>query len=1619
MIFLSYKEPLLLTKDSPQDSMEQENLNIQETTQENGYENSLRNNSVAGTGGNLPPPPFEDNRPENLEQKELISSIKSGPKDSSSNLDQNLEQHNASNIEEVGDAEINYSTDKSLDLPDPEIPEIEDHSNGDFQLEESNVVETTPPPPTGIVPPPNEDIGNNSEIAPFVLSDNVEAPSNEESNASEGDFSMLFSEYNNLQTYAEGRQAEMNGGIDQQKEQIFQSGEREKAAVGQHIQSEIQRIRDAYNDTLTGISATKDYIKNNILSARTTKIAEVNSNADLEIERVNTLFSQKKDALRSKAQTHSQDLNLFKQKEGQLVRTKSMNNANRVNTTITNTASAYTDREGYEDLEQEFKQNSGGLIQDLIRSGNEIQDYIQKGSENVHNGINSDLQATEQDLENMRLEVVANINEQRRQAIEQLTNAGEDLLASIDQETEETLAAILTHQQEQEQYLTEMGDGANSSIDQLVSDAQLNLESRKTEIATHCDAFVLQVEELGWHSDEMAEARADFDNALLSITTANLEYVTEVEAKLTAHSDTVFTEATSYSDQVVTTLTELRTNYETELSKKGDEVIAEMDKTVEEFNTELSTITSGIEPELDNKVNEQAANWATQVTDAKAEMTEKSQEGLKEQDGLLSDFSADVNSQFSKLDKTEDESFWDSVGDFFSAIGDFVVGVFEGIGMALGELWEGLKMILSSVTFWIVVGIIAAVVIVGVLIALAAGATLAAIGAALLAIGGVILQVVMVIGVIIGVAMASYYLYLMFTTPGLSARERGQLFGKALFEIGMAALDIGVFAKAKWFAKIGEWANIANKAGGWMNFLKLFNKVDDIETLVSIVNKVDNVAEILPLINKAQDATKLIRFLNEAEDVAQIIRYLGQAENMNSILSKVDDVGQLIQFINKVQDAKTLESLLGHVQSGSKLAALLEKVTNGTILERLFKTGKVTNADELLSLLNKVDNPDTLLNLLNSPKIANSAMLEAILATGKVNNADELTDILKHFDSGDDLLAFLRQSELDNIDEYARAMENGGDELSNVRTIEGRPVTIAFDELSSRAQELAQLLKNSEGETIRVASITPTDLVQLSKWFGREIGVLQSAHIDDLRLVIGTHDGILKGQVNIGEVFVLHTHPTFKSIPEHFALDLENASSRMEGVLDWNSQMTLFNKDGIVNATNPLDGSLNGLSPYHDIPFMNEAGDIVGFQKLEIKPDGVGGFDIKAVDDLKNVDDARNITTGGGGDDYARAITQNELKEELINPLRNDDGGINTVELKKLLDKLPEIEGTKESFLDFATKSMGGGDISIKPVGEVMEGATGASGAPVYLIIDNLTNQPVGILKKFPDQSEFARELSALSKLHSIPLDEVNAPKVLGTARTVDSGIMVTSLAPGKPVDELIQLIGKAKTEPERITAIENLKNSLKSNASALAELHTKPFGSGNEVSMSFIDKFANAINDMGQKILRMSNEGDIQFSSLTPENFSTNIDQLIADFKSNPGTSSIIHGDAHPGNFFYNADNGITFIDTPTLHFSLDGAGLPIGSAGRDYVNYIQKIELFAQKYNINLTNTEIKAIQDTFTDAYQAAKGAEITNESKLFFSVRGAMGEVMTAFNTRMQNPETFIQALSKLEDLLTSL
>lgn len=158
-----------------------------------------------------------------------------------------------------------------------------------------------------------------------------------------------------------------------------------------------------------------------------------------------------------------------------------------------------------------------------------------------------------------------------------------------------------------------------------------------------------------------------------------------------------------------------------------------------------------------------------------------------------------------------------------------------------------------------------------------------------------------------------------------------------------------------------------------------------------------------------------------------------------------------------------------------------------------------------------------------------------------------------------------------------------------------------FRKLSGSARHVIRQLE-ARG-WVRVAEILPEDLVEISRWFGKEIGVMQSPY-GTLRIVLGERTGILRRQIREGEVFVMHTHPVVRSESRHFTKDLANAGKQVEAVIDWSGNITYFSKTSIRNPIR-ADGVVEPLLGF-EAAFIDANGAIVGFGKVDIIDQAAG-----------------------------------------------------------------------------------------------------------------------------------------------------------------------------------------------------------------------------------------------------------------------------------------------------------------------------------------------------------------------------------------------------------------------------
>jgi hypothetical protein len=194
-------------------------------------------------------------------------------------------------------------------------------------------------------------------------------------------------------------------------------------------------------------------------------------------------------------------------------------------------------------------------------------------------------------------------------------------------------------------------------------------------------------------------------------------------------------------------------------------------------------------------------------------------------------------------------------------------------------------------------------------------------------------------------------------------------------------------------------------------------------------------------------------------------------------------------------------------------------------------------------------------------------------------------------------------------DDRVRGVAGVKPQLENVtESLDGVSYHNDVRRMSAEARHVIRQLE--ERGWVRVDSIRPEDAVAISKWFGKEIAIMQSPYAK-LRVVLGERRGFVEKHIADGEVFVLHTHPVAVSRKEHFGIDLANAGKHVEAVIDWSGQITYYSKTGIINPISPL-GFVEPLEGY-SAAFLDATGSIVGFARVDII-DGPTGAVVKVTE---------------------------------------------------------------------------------------------------------------------------------------------------------------------------------------------------------------------------------------------------------------------------------------------------------------------------------------------------------------------------------------------------------------------
>ena len=352
---------------------------------------------------------------------------------------------------------------------------------------------------------------------------------------------------------------------------------------------------------------------------------------------------------------------------------------------------------------------------------------------------------------------------------------------------------------------------------------------------------------------------------------------------------------------------------------------------------------------------------------------------------------------------------------------------------------------------------------------------------------------------------------------------------------------------------------------------------------------------------------------------------------------------------------------------------------------------------------------------------------------------------------------------------------------------------------------------------------------------------------------------------------------------------------------------------------------------------------------------------------------------------------------------RTPNGLVDPVALAQFIAQVPALDvsvpgGVQGALEAFTAAAVGNEQARLHAVGG--GAGKGQSGAPVYLVRDG-SDGIIAVAKIFPAVEELVRELSALDRLGADEFLTFRTPRVEGVAVVPlpdgPAGALIMSVAPGR---SLFDLIAQVRGAADRPAALAELHRAVTDAAVSLAELHGRPAGTGGRVDPGFL-RFNHGLAQretasVAQHALELRRLG-IDAAELV-----SRVDEAVAAGLASPGGSSIMHGDAHPGNIFWDPTHGVTLIDAPHSHFSIDGAGRPIGSAARDVANMMERLAHFGLE--ADLTQGEVARIRTAFSETYGRAGGPPIPPEALTAFTVRFAVRDVLDTLNE--------LQALSEL-------
>lgn len=256
----------------------------------------------------------------------------------------------------------------------------------------------------------------------------------------------------------------------------------------------------------------------------------------------------------------------------------------------------------------------------------------------------------------------------------------------------------------------------------------------------------------------------------------------------------------------------------------------------------------------------------------------------------------------------------------------------------------------------------------------------------------------------------------------------------------------------------------------------------------------------------------------------------------------------------------------------------------------------------------------------------------------------------------------------------------------------------------------------------------------------------------------------------------------------------------------------------------------------------------------------------------------------------------------------------------------------------------------------------------VYLV--DFKGKRIAVLKVFvKNDHEFLREVLSLRYLRESRLKDLHPVKAYGAAK-VDydgslHGVLLMEPAPGLEIEGMVRRFARALRDRSPEKEISNQRQALleatKRAGQGLAELHSRSTLKEPRpaVEKSYKEYELAKLNGIPSIVKRL-----LPLGLLTSDEFKqgeAKILDLAARFPEQVQRFSVIHGDAHLGNFYFDRQsNKFSAIDTEKLYYSVEEVADSVADAAR----FLGSLE--TSKEREHMPHAEIEALKRSFLDGY-----------------------------------------------------